>query len=210
MKTLILNGSPKGKIGNTAIFAKKFNEGTLGRCDIVHLIQPKLDEVVKQVEEYDTIILMMPLYVHAMPGIVMRFLEKMKVNQRKEVKMGFLVQSGFVENKQSDYLKRILISQTRRLNVQYIGCVVRGGSAGVYLMSEHMNKKLYNELHLLGEAFMKTGVLNETLIHADYKLSKSKACFYELMHKISLGDSHWNQQLKKNKVYDKRYEQPYK
>lgn len=60
-----------------------------------------------------------------------------------------------------------------------------------------MNKKLYNELHLLGEAFMKTGVLNETLIHADYKLSKSKACFYELMHKISLGDSHWNQQLKK-------------
>lgn len=206
MKILIINGSPKGNAGNTAIFIKKFNEGTQGYCDVMNITSNELTMIIK---DYDTIIMMMPLYVHAMPGIVMRFLEKVEVNQRENAKMGFLIQSGFIENKQSDYLVRILKSQTRRLNYQYLGCVVRGGSAGVYMMPEKMNKKLFNELSCLGETFMKSGLLDEKLIQATYELSKGKAQFYEFLHKISIGDMHWNQQLKANQAYAKRYMQPY-
>lgn len=69
-------------------------------CDVMNITA---NELTMKIKDYDTIIMMMPLYVHAMQGIVMRFLEKLEVNQRENAKMGFLIESGFIENKQSNY-----------------------------------------------------------------------------------------------------------
>jgi len=67
--------------------------------------------------------------------------------------MGFIVQSGFIEATQSKYLEHYLSALIKRLIYTYLGAVIKGGSVGIYMMPENMNKKLFAKLHSLGEQF---------------------------------------------------------
>ena len=213
MRTLIINGSPKGKNGNTEIFINKFIEKMKVPYEICYAAKQDCMEIAKYMRQFDTVIVAMPLYIHAMPGIMMKILECMESTSDSGKSMGFIVQSGFLESSQSKYLERYLSTFTKNLNYNYLGAVIRGGSAGTYMMPEKMNKRLFQQLNTLGEFFDKNNSFNKEVMEElgkPNKLSKGKSKLLQFLNRFGLGDSmFWNMMLKKNNAKDKKFDRPF-
>lgn len=211
-KTLIINGSPHGKKGNSEIFINKFLDGTETHCEVRYALKETPDKLVKNFSEYDTLLFFMPLYVHAMPGIVMEIIEEMKPVEGANQKIGFVVQSGFVEAAQSDYLKPYFEQLAKRLNYTYLGTVVRGGAAGVCMMPEKANEKLFTMLRKLGSGFEATGMFDAEIVkelETPYRLTEKESKRYERLYRLKIGNGMWYFMLLKNKAFRKRRAKPY-
>ncbi|MDP3386334.1 MAG: NAD(P)H-dependent oxidoreductase [Eubacteriales bacterium] len=213
MKTLIINGSPKAKNGNTEVFIQQFIKGAGTSYEVCYLAKEDSQQLAEYMKQFDTIIVAMPLYIHAMPGIVMKLIGCMEPATDAGKSMGFIVQFGFMESAHSKYLEKYLSSLARHLNYNYLGTVVRGGSSGTSMMPDKMNKKLFKQMQILGEHFEKEGSFNIEIMNEMAKLielSKGKSRVFQFLSKIGIGDSiFWNQMLKKNNAMDKVFDKPF-
>ena len=213
MRTLVVNASPKAKNGNTEVFIKKFTKGMKEPCEISYAAKEDSLQLAQYMKQFDTVIVAMPLYIHAMPGIVMKLIECMEPTSDNGKAMGFIVQSGFMESAQSKYLERYLSALTKRLNYTYIGTVIKGGSAGVYMMPEKMNKRLFQQLHLFGEHFEINGSFCPEVVAElakPHQLSKGKCRSLQFWGRLCLGDAmFWNMMLKKNHAFNRRLDKPF-
>ena len=213
MRTLVINGSPKGKNGNTEIFIKQFIAGMKVPCEICYVAKEDRLQLAKYIKQFDTVIVAMPLYIHAMPGIVMKLIECMEPASGDGKAMGFIVQSGFMESTQSKYLERYLSVLTKQLNYSYLGTVIKGGSAGIHMMPEQMNKKLFKQLRILGEHFELNGSFHMEItkeLAKPNKLSKGKSRLMQFAGGLGLGDSmFWNMMLKKNNALGRKFDKPF-
>ncbi len=54
----------------------------------------------------------------------------------------FMVQGGFPEAYQSRFVERYLEKLAKRLNCQYLGCIVKGGIEGIQTMPQFMTKRI--------------------------------------------------------------------
>lgn len=202
MKTIIMNGSPKAERGNTEVFMRKLIEGMQEAisdqnegqqeavCEVCYSAKEDHEQLAQKLQEYDEIIIVFPLYVHAMPGSVRKVMEYMKPVEGSGKRLGFVVQYGFVEGAQSKYVERYLLSFTRQ-----------------------MNKKLFDQLKLLGKSFALTGEFSKEaiqILRTPYELSTKQAKIYEFMAKLGVSDSMWwNSMLKKNGAMEHRYDRPF-
>lgn len=212
MSTLIINGSPKGEKGNSHIFAGKFVKGMKRPCKIRSIVKENYALLAKEIKTYDTIIFVMPLYVHAMPGIVMKLLEQITPTEKEEKAMGFILQSGFAEPAQSRYAKRYFEMVCRRLRYRYLGTIIKGEAAGTYMVPEKMNKKLFAALEELGKYYEQTGRFSEKIrlnFEKNYTFTKAQARRNQLMYKTGLGNIMWNSMLKKHNAYEERLARPF-
>ena len=210
MKTLIINGSPNGRKGNTEILCRRFVKGMQTQPEIRYVTEEDAATLAACMDEFDRWLFFFPMYVNAMPGIVKRLFEHMKPKPEKGV--GYFVQYGFEEAAQSDYLRRILMNFTRRMDYQDLGLIVAGGMAGVRYMPERMNKKLFARLEQAGIQFERTGRFDEESIRLfgqPYKYSKARITLNRIMNRIGLTNIFWNSMLKKNNVYPKRFDKPF-
>lgn len=213
MATLLVNGSPKAKTGNTQVFIRKFVTRMKTPYEICYAAMEDSSHIATYMKEFDAVIVVMPLYIHAMPGIVMKILECMEPSADVGKKLGFIVQSGFMESAQSKYLEMYLSSLAKNLNYTYLGTVIRGGSAGIYMMPEKMNTKLFKQLGMLGEYFDKNGSFDMDIVKKMAKphdLSKAKCKILQIVSWLGLGDTlFWNMMLKQNNAFDKRFDTPF-
>ena len=67
MSILIINGSPKGRKGNSEIFIRKFVNKVKSTYEINYAAEEDSLQISNYMKEFDTIIVVIPLYVHAMP-----------------------------------------------------------------------------------------------------------------------------------------------
>lgn len=211
MSTLILNGSPNGAKGNTEIFIQQFMTGCAAPCDVAYVAKETPDALAASIASYDTVLFFMPLYVHAMPGIVMKLIEHMQPATQGQ-RIGFVVQYGFMEGAQAQYLKRYFELLTKRLGYMPCGTIVHGGSAGVRYMPEKMNRKLFTSMQRLGSLFSASGQFDAqiaTQLEQPYQLSSGKAALYRFMTRIGIMNMFWNQMLRSNNAYEKRFDKPF-
>ena len=143
MSMIIMNGSPKAERGNTEVFIRKFMEGmqaaetgtaeseSVGavKCasaEVCYAAKEGHEEIAAKMQKYDTIIIAFPLYVHAMPGTVKKVLEYMKPVEGSGKKLGFIIQYGFMEGAQSQYVVRYLESFMKKIimNLWELQCMV--------------------------------------------------------------------------------------
>ncbi|MDO5575273.1 MAG: NAD(P)H-dependent oxidoreductase [bacterium] len=219
---IIMNGSPNAARGNTEVFIRKFIEGmqedqenqnVCGVNEVAYAAKEDHEALAEKLQEHDEIIISFPLYVHAMPGSVKKVLECMKPVEGSGKRMGFIIQYGFMEGAQSDYVVRYLKSFTKKMNYELIGIAVHGGSAGVSMMPEKMNKKLFTDLKELGSGYSRDGSFSKEVVAELRKpehLTKGQCHMYDFMGKLGLTDGmFWNMQLKKNNAFDHRYDRPY-
>lgn len=212
MKTLILNGSPKGnsQTSNSRIFAEEFVRNMDNLCEIKCIVRSNLEELARYAQNFDTLILIMPLYIHAMPGIVMKFIEKLKpVSEGKSI--GFIVQAGFIETQQHQYLEAYLKDLSQELNYHYLGTVSKGQAAAIYMYPK-MFKKILKDLNDLGEAFEKTHTFDPEILKklgTPSEISKGQLRLLRFMDKISLSNIFWHRELKKNNGFEQRLDRPY-
>ena len=199
MKTIFINGSPHGRQGNSEIFIRQLMTGMNVVSDVLYVSTHQYDELADQAALADRLIFVMPLYVHAMPGIVMKLFEVMKP-AKEGAQILFVVQSGFIEAAQSAYCVKALKHQAARLGYECLGVVVRA------------NRKLFEDLQALGQRLAETGELDEVIaarLGDPYRLNRKKLCQLQLLSRLGLGDLYWQYMLRKNHAYKKRFDRPF-
>ncbi|MEZ4508383.1 MAG: hypothetical protein R2881_01615 [Eubacteriales bacterium] len=111
MKTLYINASPKRRWSNSGYFmgyARLFTGGD--KCKLPR--NGKYDEVLGAIDESDTVVLALPLYVDGIPSHVLRFLQAWEEHIARSghtVKLYIIANCGFYEGCQT----HILIDQMR-------------------------------------------------------------------------------------------------
>lgn len=210
MKTIIINGSPNGRKGNTEIFCRQFIQGMNNQLEIRYASEEDPAVLAADMEGFDHWLFFFPLYVNAMPGILKQLFEHL--NPSDEKKVGYVIQSGFEEAFQSDWLCAILRNFNRRMGYGDLGIVVAGGMAGVRYMPEKMNQKLFAHLVQAGLLYEQNGVLHQETIQQFgqlYRYNEKQLRRIRFFKKLGLADIFWNRMLKKHNAYPKRLDKPF-
>lgn len=218
MKLVIFNGSPRYKKSNSKILIEHFLKGynTINPDPVpVHYLanQKQKDEQKKGFQNSEIVIVVFPLYTDCMPGIVKEFLEgivEMKLNSSK--KIGFIVQSGFPEAIHSIYVERYLEKFTKRIQCEYLGTIIKGAIEGIQIMPPAMTNKLFGRFESLGEYFAKHEEFSpeiNKIFRKPYKMSPLRAFLVKLISKTGLTNFYWNNNLKKNNAFHKRFDKPF-
>lgn len=213
MNTIILNGSPKGnsKNSNSKIFAEEFVRNMNTPCEIKCIANTDPKELARYAEGFDTIIIILPLYIHAMPGIVMKFIEVLEPVTTDGKYIGFIVQAGFMETSQERFVEAYFADLARQLNYNYLGTVSKGEAAGIYMYPK-MFKKVLKLLNDLGMEYEKTHTFDKNIVKKlgkPYELSKPMLGILYLVNKIGLSNVAWHRELKKNNAFEKRLDRPF-
>lgn len=213
MNTIILNGSPKGNSANSnsRIFAENFVSNMKNPCEIKCIANSNPDELANYIQSFDAIIFILPLYIHAMPGIVMKFIEKMKPAAAEGKHMGFIIQAGFMETSQERFVERYFSDLAKQLNYNYLGTVSKGEAAAVYMYPK-MFKKVLKQVSDLGVAYEETHTFDKEIVEKlgkPYELSKSTLRMLRIVKKLGLDNVGWHKFLRKNNAMDRRLDTPF-
>ena len=219
---LLLDGSPRGPRSNTmkmlARVAEGWERGGGAPPRVLHLARPGFDGAVAAFGEAGAVLLGMPLYTDAMPGLVMAYLEALAPRVAlaqaggANPSLGFLVQSGFPEALHSRPLERYLEKLARRLRSPYAGTIVRGGGEALQARPDWTNRKLWERLRVLGGQFARDGRFGAEELRAiagPERFSPVTAALLGLAFRLPLAQFYWNRQLKRNGAWDRRYAAPY-
>lgn len=219
MKLTVFNGSPRGKRSNTKILLEHFINGFMttdgNTYEIFYLNCLKdSDKFVKSFQEAERVLMAFPLYTDAMPAMVKTFIESLEPFCREEGNpaIGFIVHSGFPEAIQSRYVERYLEKLTQRLGCKYTGTVIKGGTEGIQVQPPLMTRKLFKSFYGLGKTFGKTGEFDKQIVlklAKPERLTVLRLWTFRLLSKIGLTNFYWDNQLKKNNAYEKRFAKPY-
>lgn len=153
-KVTVFNGSPRGKKGNTPIMLHELMKGFGGEFEIHDLIMIReIDKHLEAFQNAECVWLGYPLYTDGMPGVVKAFIEGLAQFRAREGNpaIGFLVQSGFPEGLHSRYIERYNARLAELLGSSYLGTIVKGNGEGTRIMSDEMNKRLFEDLQTLGK-----------------------------------------------------------
>jgi hypothetical protein len=219
---LLLNGSPRGERSNSIKMLERIAEGWRrkgGTVEALHLARrDQFARAVTAFAEAETVLLGMPLYTDAMPAVVKEYIEALmprvaaaKAGLRNPT-LGFLVQSGFPEARHSRPVERYLEKLAARLGSRYAGTIVRGGGGALEWMPEQANKKLWQQLRVLGEQLARDGQFGAAELKAiagRERLGPLTVMLATLACKLPLTQSMWNKMLKENGVWERRFDAPY-
>ena len=219
MKLTVFNGSPRGKKSNTTIllghFLKGFMETEGNSYELEYIVNNKdVGELVEMFKDANNVILAFPLYTGCMPGIVKSFVESLKplCGKQGNPSVGFMVQGGFPEAYQSRFVERYLEKLAKRLNCQYLGCIVKGGIEGTQMMPQFMTKRIFNYFYELGKNYGKSGKFDEELLKRLAKpehLPAWRRLFYKFSRLTGMANIYWDRQLKENNAFEKRFDRPF-
>ena len=213
MKTIILNGSPKGNVDKSASYflAKAFVSEMKQPCEIRSIAREDADILIKHIEDFDNVIIFTPNYIHAIPGIVIKFLEKLPPAKDSHRSFGFIIQAGYPETAESEIISRYLANLMKQLNYKYLGTVAKGECAGIAIMP-NMFKKLAKRFAAFGKDYEQTGTFSEKFIKEfaePYELSKSMVKRLNFLDKIGVSKIGWHKMQKKYGGYENRLDRPF-
>ena len=216
MQLVIFNGSPRGKTSNTRKLLEHFQKGfenAGGEISVAdYLIQEKhLDEQVQHFREAENILLAFPLYVDSVPGIVKQFIEAVGQFDGSGKNIWFFVHSGFPEAIHCEGLIRYLELLAKRWKMNNMGTILKPGTEQVRMLPLKRNKKLFFDFEQLGSTLAKSGSLDQSILDRfkqPYVYPPNAMPVIRFMCKLGLIDRYWNIELKKNKVYHRRFDTP--
>lgn len=211
MDTIIVNGSPNAGRGNTEIFIQHFAQGMGQSPEVRYTASEDPAALAEYIAGFESMLFFLPLYVHAMPGRVMKLMEHMR-EARPGQRLGFVVQQGFVESSNSDYLVPYLEHFADMMGYEYLGTVVKGGAAGTRYMPESMNRKLFRQVEQLGEVYAATGKLGgepARQLAEPHRLSKGKVRLYRATTALGLNHLFWHRMMKIKGGFQNRLDKPF-
>src|SRR6056297_679723 len=206
-KLVIYNGSPRRSGSNSELILKKVAEALDGKVEIRDLKErEKWEEWAEAFKNEKHTMFFMPLYVHAMPSHVMGFIEKL---QPSEGSISFFVQSGFPESAQSHYLEAYFEQLALRLGRNYLGTAIKGGVEGLQIRSDKSQEKKFEPMVKAIVNLVREGKFDLTDIRQlamPVRFGKGVAIIVKLFAKMGALNTYWDQQLKENHAYDKRFD----
>jgi len=148
-----------------------------------------------------------------MPAMVKTFIESLEPLRVQEGNppIAFMVQCGFPEAIHIRFLEKYLEKLARRLGSVYIGTIVKGGGEGARTMPERFTK-VFKVFRKLGQTFGETGRFDDELLRRlakPEKFSKLVALMYRPLLQMKPFRTGWDNQLKENGAYERRFDRPY-
>jgi hypothetical protein len=219
MKLTVFNGSPRGKSGNTEIMLGRFLTGfesiSGNSSEVFHL--QRVEDHPAAAEAFgraEAVLVGLPLYLDAMPGVVMAFFERLEQYRGRAANpgLGFLVQSGYFEAVHSRALERYLEHLAEHLACPYLGTMVRGGCEMLHRTPEKRNRRLFSRLEEIGRDFGRQSRLDPVLLAKLAGLERFSAVQAFFMKQLfRLGDFNglWKPMFKAHGTYSKRHARPY-
>jgi len=206
-KLIIYNGSPRRSGSNSTFILKKVVEALGDQVEIRDLKQAdKWEEWAEAFKNEKHTMFFMPLYVHAMPSHVMGFIEKL---QPSEGSISFFVQSGFPESAQSHYLEAYFEQLALRLGRNYLGTAIKGGVESLRMRPAKVQEKKFEPMVKAIVNLVREGKFDLTDIRQlamPVRFGKGVAIIVKLFAKMGALNTYWDQQLKENHAYDKRFD----
>ncbi|MCR3922663.1 MAG: hypothetical protein NUK65_09140 [Firmicutes bacterium] len=208
-KLVIYNGSPRRSGSNSALILEKVVEALGDKVEIRDL--KKRDQWEEWAEAFKSekrVMFFMPLYVHAMPSHVMGFIEKLQASKGS---ISFFVQSGFPESSQSHYLEAYFQQLALKLERNYLGTAIKGGVEGLQMRPAMAQEKMIEPLVKAIVNLVSEGNFNAMDIRRlarPIRFGKGTEILFKLLGKRFL-NFFWDQQLKANNAYEKRFDRPY-
>jgi len=141
-----------------------------------------------------------------MPSHVMGFIEKL---QPSAGSISFFVQSGFPESGQSHYNEAYFEQLALKLGRTYLGTAIKGGVEGLQMRPDRNQEKMIEPMVKAIVNLVHEGKFNLTDIRQlamPIHFGKGIAMVVKLFAKMGVLNGYWNQQLKKNNVYEKRFD----
>jgi multimeric flavodoxin WrbA len=215
----IFNGSPRRAKSNTALMLAQVAEGFSsggGRVSGPYYLGrgEDMDRHVEAFSAAEAVLVGCPLYVDAMPSVAKQFIEALEPlrGRKGNPALGFLMQSGFPEATHLRYAERYLEVVAARLGSPYLGTLVKGGGEMTRTRPDKANRKLYRRLHRLGRSLREEGRFDPDALRALAGRERFPRFMLPVLRKAfgsSLVAAHWDQQLKKNGVYEQRWARPF-
>ena len=209
-KLVVYNGSPRRKDSNSALILKKVAEVLGDKVEVRDLKEKdKYDMWSDEFNNNKNVMFFMPLYVHSMPSHVMEFIEKL---QPSKGSISFFVQSGFPESSQSHFLEAYFEQLSLRLERTYLGTAIKGGMEGLQARPVQAQEKMMEPLvHTIVNLVSDGRFKPEDIISLSkpVMLSSSMIFLIKILKKIGLINIIWNQKLKGNNAFEKRFDRPY-
>jgi multimeric flavodoxin WrbA len=209
----LINGSPRGVSGNTAILLREFAAGTKLPYETFSLAAEKdLSNLVRAFEKAECVFFGFPLYTDAMPGQVKAFIDELEpfCSKASNPPLGFLVQSGFPEALHSRHVEGYLAKLAERLKSPYLGTIIKGNGEGVRQAPAQLNRKLFQALHVLGHEFSRHGMLKSEPLRKVAGIERFPGYLAPVL-KVMLKYVTFPQDkiLKENGAYERRLARPY-
>jgi multimeric flavodoxin WrbA len=207
---IIYNGSPRKSGSNSAIFLEKAAEVFADKVEIRDLKERnKWDEWAGSFKHENNVMFFLPLYVHSMPSHVMGFIEKL---QASEGSISFFVQSGYPESRQSHYLEAYYEQLALRLGRIYIGTAIKGGLDGLQRRTAAQQEKILEPMIKIIRDLIYEGYYNPAFIRQlanPVRLGFASEILLKLLSRFGIINASWDQNLKDNNAYEKRFDRPY-
>jgi hypothetical protein len=218
MRLTVFNGSPRTTQGNTSTLIGDLLEGfTRDDADTVEIhylnSASRRQAAAEAFQLCDVAIIAFPLYMHAMPGIVMTWLEMLApLNPGRQVRIGFIVQSGLPEARQSRAVGAFLNRLPSRLGGEHLGTVVCGGMEAMRFAPSFMFSRVRRAFTRLGRQLASDGRFDEatvTEIAGHETMPGWRRAVFRLLKLVGVADECWHDPLRKNGAFDQRFDAPY-
>ena len=208
-KLVIYNGSPRRSGSNSALVLEQVLETLGDKVEIRDLKQKeKWEEWAESFKNEKDVLFFLPLYVHAMPSHVMAFIEKLQTSKGS---ISFFLQSGFPESSQSHYLEAYFEQLALRIGRTYLGTAIKGGMESLKMRPPIGQEKMIEPLVKAIASLINKGSFNRLEISElarPIRYGKGMVILFHLLGKRVL-NFFWDQQLKANNAFEKRFDRPY-
>lgn len=209
-KLVIYNGSPRKSGSNSALVLENVVKALHEKVEIRDLKEKdKWEEWAGSFKDEKDVLFFMPLYVHAMPSHVMGFIEKL---QGSKGSISFFVQSGFPESSQSHYLEAYFEQLALRLGRAYLGTAIKGGAESLKMRPGKARGKFMEPMVKAITDLVYQGNFDPTntrQLSFPIRMGMGTKILFELVNRTGLINLSWDQQLKANNAFEKRFDRPY-
>lgn len=214
MKLIIINGSPRGSASNSKVItnwiASAMDDNTVIKEFFAANIKTHY-EAVEEIEENSTLLIAFPLYTDSLPGQSKLFIEELESikNKFNNVNIYFVIQSGFHGANHSRYIEKYLIYLADYLGLNYKGTAIKPSGEGLRLMPDNFTKKTREQFELLAADIQSGNEFNSDSLSKLAVYEKPSKFFIAFIKSGLLVNTHFNSLLKKNNVFDNRFDKPY-
>ncbi len=212
MSLIIINGSPRAKTANSKVIIDWIVSGLNEAIEIKEFNAVSIKKhqtIVSQIKDNDTLLFVFPLYADSVPGVLKLLIEELENIKDKVNNIAFyaIVQSGFSGAKHCRAVERYLQYMAKYLNFNYLGLVIKPSGEGLRLKPAIFNRKTHDDFKKLAQDIIATKPFNQEVLAnlAGDEVPKQKN--YKYGRKA--GNIYFNTLLRQNKVYSKRFDQPY-
>lgn len=212
MQYLMINGSPRPHNSNSGQIIDNLILGLqkahVSSIETVNLRTEKdRCKCAEMLSKVTHALIIFPLYIDAMPGIVMDFLEKLSPYQKSlhNLHIGFIVHSGFPETRHCLAIKKYLDRLPSLLGTRYMGCITFGGSM---TLDDARKETIIQIGQLLAQNNAFDQDTAKKLTRFDH-LPLYMVPLFKIIVRSKRMQHYWIDQLKKNDAYSQRNDMPY-